>query len=169
VSRVHLLGIYDDAQKAAGAAGAARAQRLGEVTAYSPAPSHLIDEALDPGVSAIRTFCLVGGIIGLVIGFALPIYTALDEPIITGGKPIISIPAIAVVAFEMTILGAALGAIAGFLLLSGLPNLKSGVPYDPRCSEDHWGVLVTCAADQAETVRAKLNEAGAKEVQSANA
>jgi len=168
VTRIHLLAIYDNAPKAAAAARAIRAARLGDVTAYGPAPNHLIDAALDPAVSPVRVFTLIGGIAGCVLGFALPIYTALDWPLVTGGKPIVSIPPFVVIAFELTILLASLGAIAGFLALSGLPQLSAGPPYDPRFSEDRWGVLVTCAADQADLVRAKFNEQGAEEVRSAN-
>lgn len=167
MTRVYLLGVYDEAPKAAAAATAIRAARLGEVTAYAPAPNHQIDIALGPGVSSVRVFTLLGGMIGCVLGFAVPIYTALDWPLITGGKPIVSIPPFVVIAFELTILLASLGAIAGFLVLSGLPLLRAGPPYDPRFSEDRWGVGIACAADQADAVRARLNEAGAEEVRRA--
>ena len=169
MTRIHLLGIYDEARKAAAAADAIRSHRLVEVTAYGPAPNHAIDAILDHGVSPVRVFTLIGGILGCVLGFALPIYTSLDWPLITGGKPIVSIPPFVVIAFELTILLAALGAIAGFLVLSGLPDLRSGAPYDPRFSVDRWGVGITCAADQVDAVRARLIEAGAEEVRSANA
>ena len=167
MTRVHLLGVYDEASKAAAAASAIRAARLGEVTAFAPAPNHQIDAALGPGVSPVRVFALLGGILGCVLGFALPIYTALDWPLITGGKPIVSIPPFVIIAFELTVLLASLGAIAGFMVLSGLPLLRSGPPYDPRFSEDRWGVGITCEADQADAVRARLNEAGAEEVRRA--
>ena len=85
MTRTYLLGVYDQAHKAAAAASAIRAARLGEVTTHAPAPNHEIDAALGPGVSAVRVFTLLGGILGCVIGFALPIYTALDWPLITGG------------------------------------------------------------------------------------
>ena len=168
MSRIHMLGIYDEAPKAAAAAYAVRALRLGEVTAYAPAPDHAIEAVLGRRVSPVRAFALIGGIAGCVLGFAGPIYTVLDRPLITGGKPIVSIPPFVVIAFELAVLLASLGAVVGFLVLSGLPRLRSGPLYDPRFSEDRWGVLVTCAADQADLVRAKLNEAGAEEVRSAN-
>ena len=169
MSQMHLLAVYDEASKAAAAAYAVRALRLGEVTAYTPAPDHAIEAVLSRRVSPVRLFALVGGIAGCVLGFAIPIYTALDWPLITGGKPTVSIPPFVVIAFELAILLASLGAIFGFLVLSGLPRLRPGPPYDRRFSEDRWGVLVTCAADHADLVRARLNEAGAEEVRSENA
>ena len=169
MSQVHLLGVYDEASKAAAAAYAVRALRVGEVTAYTPAPDHAIEAVLSHRVSPVRLFALVGGMVGCVLGFAVPIYTSLDWPLLTGGKPIVSIPPFVVIAFELTILLASLGAILGFLVLSGLPSFRSGPPYDPRFSVDRWGVLVACTADQADLVRAKLSEVGAEEVRSENA
>lgn len=168
MTRVYLLSVFDEPTKAAAAASAIRSDRLGDVTTYAPAPNHEIDAALGPGVSPVRIFTLLGGILGCVLGFALPIYTALEWPLITGGKPIVAIPPFVVIAFELTILLAALGAIGGFLVLSGLPLLGAGPPYDPRFSEDRWGVLVTCGADQADAARARLTEAGAEEVRREN-
>jgi molybdopterin-containing oxidoreductase family membrane subunit len=165
---VHVLGIFDAAAKAATAAQALRADRLGEVTAYAPAFDHSLDAALGPGKSPVRAFTLVGGILGCVLGFAFPIYTVLDWPLITGGKAIVSLPPFVVIAFELTILFAALMTVAGFLLSSGLPRLRRA-PYDPRFSDDRWGVLVTCATEQAEAVRARLKQANAEEVRDARA
>jgi hypothetical protein len=97
VTRVYLLSVFDEAHKAAAAASAIRSDQLGEVTTYAPAPNHEIDAALGPGVSPVRVFTLLGGILGCVLGFALPIYTARDWPLITGGKPIVAIPPFVVI------------------------------------------------------------------------
>jgi len=167
VSQIHILGIFDEAPKAAAAADALRTDRLGDVTAYAPALDHAIDAALGPGKSPVRVFTLVGGILGCVLGFAFPIYTVLDSPIITGGKPIVSIPPFVVIAFELTILLAALMTVAGFLLLSGLPRVGRGALYDPRFTEDRWGVLVVCVSERADAARARLTQAGAEEVRHA--
>lgn len=169
MNQIHTLGIFDEASKAAAAADALRADRLGDVTAYAPTLDHRIDAALGPGKSPVRVFTLIGGILGCALGFAFPIYTVLSWPLITGGKPLISIPPFVVIAFELTILLAALMTVAGFLLLSGLPRVRPGAPYDPRFSQDRWGVLVTCATERADAVRARLNQAGAEEVRHADA
>ena len=163
--QIHTLAIFDEASKAAAAAGALRTDRLGDVTAYAPTLDHRIDTALGPGKSPVRVFTLIGGILGCVLGFAFPIYTVLSWPLITGGKPIVSIPPFVVIAFELTILFAALSTVVGFLLLSGLPRIRrKAPPYDPRFSEDRWGVLVTSASERVDAVRARLNQAGAEEV-----
>ncbi len=163
---MRLLGVFDDGLKAAAAVTAVRGDNTGEVLVYSPTPNHAIDSALDTKVSPVRTFTLVGGLLGCVCGFALPIYTVLDWPLITGGKSLISIPAFVVIAFELTILFGAIAGFAGFLGLSGLLSLKKKAVDDPRFSNDRFGVLVTFEESQRGTVLAHLKDAGAEEVKS---
>jgi Alternative complex III, ActD subunit len=165
-----MLGIFDDPSKAVAAATALRADRLGDVTVYSPTVDHQIDAALGPGKSPVRLFTLVGGILGCATGFGFPIYTVLAWPIITGGKPIISLPTFAVIAFELTILFAALSTALGFLIFGGLPDLRrTRTLYDPRFSDDRWGVLVVSAKERGDAARARLVNAGAEEVRHADA
>lgn len=92
-----------------------------------PHPDHEVEELVDKYVprSKVKYFTLAGTLIGLIGGFALTIGTVLDWPLITGGKPLISIPAFIVIAFEMTILFGATVSLLGFLILSRLPSFKS--------------------------------------------
>ena len=163
MSTVRILAIYDESTKAAVAVAAARDHSLREITVYTPAPDHTIERLLGGRISPVRLFTLIGGLIGCASGFALPIYTVYDWPLITGGKPIISIPPFVVIAFELTILFGAIGGFMGFLLLSGLPRVKK-LTFDPRFTNDRFGVLVRCTVAQAEAVRRRLEQAGAEEV-----
>ena len=83
---------------------------------------------------------------------------------ITGGKPLISIPPFVVIAFEMTILLGAVGGMIGFLVLSGLPRLFGGPAPDPRFTNDRTGIAVTCPRDHAAAVRACLERHDAVEI-----
>src|SRR5262245_20621583 len=175
---VHVLGIFDAAAKAAAAAATLRSVHdagIAEVSVYAPTFDHGIDAALGPGKSPVRVFTLIGGLLGCVLGFAFPIYTVLEWPLITGGKAIISIPPFVVIAFELTILLGALMTVVGFLSSSGLPRFRvhgastaRSTLYDRRFSDDRWGVLVTCAVDRAAAVRAQLERGGAEEVRGDN-
>jgi len=95
------------------------------ISLYYPHPVHGLDEAIDPRPSYLRYFTLIGAITGLILGFAFPIYTVYSWPLVTGGKPLISIPAFIIIAFELTILIGAIVSFIGFLLLAGLPSFKN--------------------------------------------
>ena len=162
--RVEILGIYDRTKKAAVCAGAIVDKGLGDVVTYSPVPDHALDQALGVTVSPVRLFVLIGGLLGCATGFIFPIYTVVDWPMITGGKPLISIPPFVVIAFELTILFAAVGGMAGFLLLSRLPRMTGRPAPDTRFTNDKTGVSIRCAPEQVAEVRACLERTGASEI-----
>ncbi|NIP15320.1 MAG: DUF3341 domain-containing protein, partial [Pseudomonadales bacterium] len=67
-----------------------------------------LEHSLGYGQSPVRIFTLVGGLTGAATGFAFTTWTSVDWPLVTGGKPIVSIPAYVVIAFELTVLFGAL-------------------------------------------------------------
>ena len=164
MGQVRILAVFCDGASAARAASSVRTEGLGEVLAYSPTPDHAILGALQHKVSPVRLFMLLGAGLGCFLGVTFPIYTMLDWPLITGGKPTISIPPLVVIGFEVAMLLGALGGVTGFLSLARLPALSRPALYDPRFSEDRFGVLVTCESDQADSVRTRLQQAGAEEL-----
>ena len=115
-----ILGMYDSAGKAAAAASAIRQAQQGDVVAYSPTAEPRLVEPRTVRSSPIRLFTLLGGLVGGAIGIALPVYTMLDWSLVVGGQPILSIPPIVVIAFELSMLCAALGGFLGFLVLGGI-------------------------------------------------
>ena len=90
-----------------------------------PFPPHGMEEVVGGRGSRLKFFTLAGSLFGLLAGFGLTIYTVHVWPLITGGKPLISITAFIIIAFEMTILFGAITSFLGFLLLAGLPSLTS--------------------------------------------
>jgi len=162
--RVEVLGLFDQGKTAAASAREILESELGTVVAYSPVPDHALDQALHVTVSPVRLFVLIGGLVGCVTGFAFPIYTVLDWPMITGGKPLISIPPFVVIAFELTILFGAIGGMLSFLVLSGLPRLTGKRAPDPRLTNDLTGISVTCKQAHVLEVRACLEHHGASEI-----
>jgi hypothetical protein len=89
-------------------------------------PYHVAEaeELLFERPSRLRYFALIGGLGGFGGGFALAALTALDWPIITGGKPIVSVPPFLLIGYLMTILFGSLISFAGFLLLARLPDAR---------------------------------------------
>lgn len=100
--------------------------RLKKMQIFLPHPDHdvehLVEEYEKP--SRLKFFTLVGGITGCFTGFAFTTYTVFSWPLITGGKPLISIPPFTVIAFELTILLGALFSFAGIMLLARLPKIS---------------------------------------------
>ena len=74
--------------------------------------------------SQLRWFTFVGAFTGLLSGFGLTIYTVWSWPVITGGKPLVSLPPFTIIAFELTILFGAVLSLLGFMFLSRLPAVK---------------------------------------------
>jgi Protein of unknown function (DUF3341) len=94
---------------------------------YTPVPVHGLPEALGLRKSRLAALVLCGGTAGLFAGFALQYWVSVFAyPHMVSGKPFFSWPSFVPVMFECTILGAALSAVIGMLVLNGLPQ-----PYHP--------------------------------------
>jgi hypothetical protein len=95
------------------------------VTTLTPFHIHEVEHIMKSPTSHLRFFTLVGAVSGFVLSFLFIIYTVLSWPLITGGKPLISVPAFIIVAFECTILIGGIVSFLGFLFISRLPNVKA--------------------------------------------
>lgn len=135
-----------------------------DLQALSPVPHHAIDEALKKPPSPVRVFTLIGCLLGAATGFTLTIGTSLHISLITGGKPIVSIPPFLIIVFELTILFGGLLTLGGMLLNARLPLVHAVPAYDPRFSEDRFGLWVRCEARDFDTVTRLLESADAEEV-----
>lgn len=128
-----------------------------DLTAYTSYPDHHIEHAMGYDQSPVRVFTLVGGLTGTATGFAFPSFASMDWPLVTGGKPILSIPAYVIPAFELTILFGALSTVIGLFILSRLPNPVPTVIYDPEFSSGRYGLFVRAGtrADEARSILQK--------------
>jgi hypothetical protein len=106
----------------------------------------------------------VGGLTGLVTGYAMTIWMSLDWPIMIGGKPFASIPPYTVIAFELTILIGGLLTLVGLLAVARLPKIGTDSAYDPRFSAEDIGLSVDCEDRDVAEVEALLRDSEAKEV-----
>ncbi|MFQ5788831.1 MAG: DUF3341 domain-containing protein [Thermodesulfobacteriota bacterium] len=131
---------------------------------YSPFPNHEIEEVLDQPESIVRFFTLAGATLGAICGFTFTVLTSLDWPLSVSAKPIVSIPPYMIIVFELTVLFGALATLLGLLVNSRLRrNAPRGV-YDPRFSEDKFGVVVACFKHNIPKVEEILKGSGAEEI-----
>jgi hypothetical protein len=156
------LAVFTEVTQAAGAVLALRAAGHTDVRVASPAPFPVLTEALGRPRSRLDSVTLSGAALGVAGGFALCIGTAVAWPLMTGGKPIVSIPPFVIIAFELSVLVGAGVNLVALAVAAGRGRRRRGVPYDERFSADRIGVFVVGGDTKgAERI---LRESGAEEV-----
>jgi hypothetical protein len=161
-----VLGVFAHVDTTVRALEQLRAKGYHDLTVYTPVPVHEIEDVLerDRPVSRVRLFTLLGGLTGAVSGFLLTIWSAMKWELTTGGKPVVSIPPFVVIAFELTILFGGLATLIGMVVLGRLPRFTPSATFDPRFTNDRFGVAVHCAPERGGSVREILRGAGAEEL-----
>jgi molybdopterin-containing oxidoreductase family membrane subunit len=149
---IHVLGIFSDEKDTASAIQAMEAYPWKIDRVNSPFPSHRIFDALKLKTSPIGWITLAGGILGFVSGFSLAVYTGIEWELIVWGKPILAWFPFVIVGFEFTILFSVFANVLGLIFLGKLPDFKGLELYDPRCSGEHFGILVSCEVQDQEKV-----------------
>ena len=159
-----LTGIYDLPGQAAAVVTKLRSRGFGDIETYAPAPFPEVDDAVDPKPSRVRLWTLIGGLTGVVTGYALTIWMSLDWPIVVAGKPFASIPAYTIIAFELTILFGGLLTLIGMLAVGRLPKIGLDKTYRDRFSAEEIGIAVGCADRDVTEIDGLLRSHHAKEV-----
>jgi hypothetical protein len=122
-----LLAEYDTVPGLVGAAEKAHERGYRRMDTYSPFPIEPAAEAIGFHKNRVALVVLIGGLLGGMGGYSLEYWVSvLAYPINVGGKPWHAWPAFIPVTFECTVLGAAISAFIGMLVMNGLP-----MPYHP--------------------------------------
>lgn len=164
---VEMVGIYDAPGDVAAAAKRLKARGFNDLEIYAPAAFPELDDAIDPRPSKVRYFTLVGGLLGVVCGYALPIWTSYDWPVMIGGKPFAAIPTYTIIGFELAILFGGLMTLIGLLVVGRLPYGTFGkhdAAYSARFSAEEFGLAVCCKDRDVAEVDGLLRAHHAKEV-----
>lgn len=165
MARRPILGLFEDPNHAAEAGDFLKAAGISEndydFLTDMPYPEGAFGERKEN--HRLYIFPFVGAIIGLTAGILMTSMTAFAYPLVQGGKPILSLPPMAVVTYESTMLSAIIFTIIGIIFESRLPKLKLGL-YDTRITEGYIGVLVTAEEEQLNEVSGILTQAGAVDV-----
>lgn len=142
-----VVGFFEDQEALIRGAARVKEEKRYRFDTFTPFPVHGIFEAQGVKRSILPVLVFVGGLTGCAIGFLGQYWTsAVDWPLIVGGKPFFSGPAFIPVTFEVTILLSALTTVIGMFALNRLPNLRKR-SFDPGITRDRFALLIE--ADEA--------------------
>lgn len=150
-----VLGFFDDPSDLHVTAEKARVEeKFTNLDAYTPYPVHGLEEALDIKDSWVQTAARVGLVSGWIAGFLLQSWTsAVDWPVIIGGKPFISWPAWIPVTFELGVLVAGFTNLISLFIATGMYPRPKTMILSKRITHDRF-VLVIPASNKADEDRA---------------
>lgn len=161
-----VLGLFEDLDSAV--AGVDNLNEMGygrsdfEVLSNCPFPEGAFGEEQE--MHRLGLFPLVGAACGFATGLLVTGATQMAYPLVTGGKPLFSIPPMIIIMYEGTLLAAVLFTVIGVLFESRLPRLGSSL-YDTRITAGYIGLLVHAPVEQADATAQALRRAGAEDVQ----
>ncbi len=165
MAKAPILGLFETADHAADAGDALKAAGVSpadyDFLTDTPYPEGAFGEREEP--HRVYIFPFIGALIGLTSGIMLTSMTQLAYPLVQGGKPILSLPPMAVVTYESTMLTAIVFTIIGIVFESRLPAFKQGL-YDTRITEGYIGVLVSVEEGDLTQTQTLLTQAGAIDV-----
>ena len=163
MAKKSVLGLYTEEDSAADALDNLRDAGFEEgeyeLLTGTPYPEGTFGEA-EPEHHLFR-WPLIGAACGFTGGLIITAGTQMAYPLITGGKPILSIPPMAIIMYEGTMLGAIIFTIIGIIFESRLPRLFMGA-YSEKITEGHIGVTVTTEEGRTGVAEEALKEAGAE-------
>ncbi len=139
---------------------------------HTPYPVHGMDKAMRLPPSTMGYFALVLGLTGAAVAlFFMWITTAYEYPLVIGGKPFYSLPALIPITFEVSVLSATIGTVISMLFIFfKLPNNSHPLhdtKFMKQVSSDKFGVCIEAKDKFFETEKVKsfLLSLGAKEVE----
>lgn len=165
-NRAAILGLFQDPNAAAEAISGLRnagfPDRDVEIMTDTPYPEGTFGERPEP--HRLYVFPFVGAFCGFAVGLLLTAGTQLSYPLVTGGKPILSVPPMVIIMYEGTMLGALIFTVIGILFESRLPRLGGVGLYDPRITEGYIGIHVSGPTERLGAAEEVLRRAGAVDI-----
>ena len=167
-----VLGLFSDAHKIVEAAKQIRPRKLGRLEAYTPYPVHGLDRAIGLEPSRLGRLVMLMGVLGAGLALLFEGWvSAVDYPLVTGGKPLFSWQAFVPVMFEVTVLFATFTAGLAMLFafnklpFFGHPVLHSKAIKDITRDKLALSIEATSATFDSEAARQALVDNGAESVE----
>ena len=159
-----LVAVFEQPGTTAEAARRLAARGFTDLEIYSPAAFHELQDAVSARPSRVRLWTLIGGLTGVVTGYAMTIWMANNWQIMIGGKPFSSIPPYTIIAFELTILFGGVLTVLGLFFHARLYPRKLDSHYSPRFSAEEFGLVVRCLPRDVAEIEGLLRSFTAREV-----
>ncbi len=162
-----VLGLFEEISEAAQAMNRLRREGRRDsqdvmVLSSVPFPEGVLESDKSP--VRLPIFTLVFAIVGIGLGILLALGSQELYVIRTGGKPIAAGPPTGIIAYEVMMLIALVGAFFTALFEMRLPSWRAKV-YDPRISEGLIGIAAYCdTTEQVTEAETFFREAGAADV-----
>lgn len=119
-----VVGVFDTPEKLVQAMRQVRERKYESFDAFTPFPIHGLDDVQGLKRSILPYITFGAGLTGASLGFLLQYWTsAVDWPLIVGGKPFNSWPAFVPIMFESTVLFAGIFTVLGMIFLNRLPKM----------------------------------------------
>lgn len=168
-----LLAEFTTADDLIAATKAAKAAGYDRMDGYTPYPLPEVADALNFPRSEIGAIMFIGGMCGALFGLFMEGWvTAIDYPLVVGGKGYFSVAMYVPIMWELLVLTASLTGTIGLFALCGLPEPYHplfNVPQFERATRDRFFLAIEAVDPQYDPVRTKaflesLNPASVAEV-----
>lgn len=166
-SNNYVVGLYDDEDVLMEAVHKVRKSGVKIEEVYSPFPVHGLDEALGYKRTRLPVAAFLFGLLGTTLAFTMMIWmSAVDWPLIIGGKDFLPLPDFIPIAFELTVLISALGMVTVFFVTSNMKPWAIPKTFDLRTTDHLHLIALNLSANPmpVEELRKVLKESGAVEV-----
>lgn len=164
VTQTTVVGVYNHIDGIVAAAEKVRSSAFDTWKVYSPVPNHDLEHALHEAPSPVRWFTFFGAAFGVSGGIGLAMYSSWRWMVYLGGKPPLSFQPFVIVGFEMFILFGALATLIGVTINARKIFREKTPGYDPRFSQDCFGLCIQVEEDQVKDAEKFLKDTGAFEV-----
>jgi hypothetical protein len=168
VNKKFVVGIFEDEDVLIDAVRKARSAGVKIHEVYSPFPVHGLDEALGYKRTRLPIAAFLFGMTGTILALTMQIWMlGYDWPMIIGGKNFASLPPFIPVTFEFTVLLAALGMVATFMIVSDMKPYRWPVQFDVRSTDDKHVMAIDLSVNKGKStddLSKLLKEVGASEV-----
>jgi ActD protein len=141
-----------------------------KITTHAPCPRHEIDHALGNPQSRVPFFTLAGAVFGFGLAILIIYQMTLNWILPVSGKPVLSVPIMGPIAFELAVLLSIFFTAAAILILIVKDTLRYPVPRSReyktynRFMRDRFGIVVACDAPDVSKIESIMKKHQAEEV-----